>query len=333
MKVSKKLKEEFKDIISQGPSDIGVTDLAEMTIDTKPDSIPHATHPYKLALQHQEFLRKEIQALLDTKVIVPSVSKYAAPCMVVLRKCKLPNSNLREHHHLVNNYHALNRTLEPINCEKSNANGTLALVPQLKIKNMWSALKGKSIFSAIDLCSSYHHILIWPEDRDKTAFVCDFGKFEFTRASFGITTSPDFLKDLMNKLFFSCSQFCLVYMDDLLCFSDSPEKHLEHLRIIFSKFWTTKLKVKLSKSDFFKQELEFLGHKLGPHGISLVDDKKSAIDRIKLPTNVKEVQSVIGLLGYLNFYIPAYSELIRHMTKLTQQNVPFLWDDKCQKAL
>ena len=51
-----KLKEEFKDIISQGPSDIGVTDLVEMTIDTKPDSIPHATHPYKLALQHQEFL-------------------------------------------------------------------------------------------------------------------------------------------------------------------------------------------------------------------------------------------------------------------------------------
>ena len=52
----KQLKEEFKDIISQGPSDIGKTDLAEMTIDTKPDSIPHALHPYKLALQHQEFL-------------------------------------------------------------------------------------------------------------------------------------------------------------------------------------------------------------------------------------------------------------------------------------
>ena len=50
------LKEEFKDIISQGPSDISMTDLAEMMIDTKLDSIPHALHPYKLALQHQEFL-------------------------------------------------------------------------------------------------------------------------------------------------------------------------------------------------------------------------------------------------------------------------------------
>ena len=218
-------------------------------------------------------------------------------------------------------------------CDKWNANGTLALVPELKIENMWSALKGKSVFSAIDLWSSYHHILIRPEDRHKTAFVCDFGKFKFTRASFGITTFPDFLKDLMNKLFFSCSQFCLVYMDDLLCFSDSPEQHLTHLQTIFTKFHTANLKVKLSKSDFFKQELEFLGHKLGPHGISPADDKKLAIDRIKPPTNVQEVRSVIGLLGYLNFYIPAYAELIRHMMRLTRKNVPFHWDEKCHRAL
>ena len=72
---------------------------------------------------------------------------------------------------------------------------------------------------------------------------------------------------------------------------------------------------------------------MGPHGISPANDKKSAIDRIKPPTNVKEVRSVIGLIGYLNFYIPAYSELIRHMTKLTRKNIPFNWDDKCRKAL
>ena len=57
------------------------------------------------------------------------------------------------------------------------------------------------------------------------------------------------------------------------------------------------------------------------------------MERIKLPTNVKEVRSVIGLLGYLNFFIPAYSEMIRHMTKLTWKNVPFHWDEKCQRSL
>ena len=198
---------------------------------------------------------------------------------------------------------------------------------------MWSTLKDKKVFSSVDLRSSYHHIFIKPEYQHKTAFVCDFGKFEFTRASFGIATSPDFLKDLMNKLFFGFGSFCVVYMDDLLIFSDSPEQHLEHPERIFAKFHTLNLKEKLSKSDFFKEELEFLGHKIGIHGISPADEKISAIQCIKPPKNVKEVRSVVGLLGFLNFFIPVYSETIRHMTRLTRKNTPFVWDEKCQKSL
>ena len=201
------------------------------------------------------------------------------------------------------------------------------------IEHMWSTLKDKKVFSSVDLRSSYHHIMIKESDCHKTAFVCDFGKFEFCRASFGIATSPDFLKDLMNKLFFGYGHFCTVYMDDLLIYSDSIEQHLEHLEKIFEKFWESKLKVKLSKSEFFKEELEFLGHKIGIHGISPADAKISAIQRIKPPKNIKEVRSIVGLLGYLNFFIPAYSELIRHMTKLTRKNAPFEWDEKCQNVL
>ena len=332
------LKEEYKDIFSIGPSDIGIMDLSEMTIDTKEDAIPYAARPYKLVLQHQVFLRREIQALLDAKIIVPSISQYAAPCMVVPRKCRDPSTaSIREVACLVINYKKLNKNLIPRKCEKPNSNGTLALVPQPRIEHMMSSLKNKKVFSSIDLWSSYHHILIKPEDRHKTAFVCDFGKFEFTRASFGIVTSPDFLKDLMNKLFFGFGSFCVVYMDDLLVFSDSPQQHLQHLEKVFQKFRESKLKVKLSKSDFFKEELEFLGHKIGIHGICPSEEKLSAIERIKPPTNVRELHSVIGLLGYLNFFIPAYFETIRHMTKLTQKNIPFYWDEnflfKCQKSL
>ena len=81
----------------------------------------------------------------------------------------------------------------------------------------------------------------------------------------------------------------MVYMDDLLIYSDSPQEHLTHLQKIFQKFRESKLKVKLSKSDFFKEELEFLGHKIGIHGICPADDKLSVIQRIKPPKNVKEV--------------------------------------------
>ena len=84
------LKEKYHDIFSIGPSDVGITDLAQMTINTRADTILYVVRPYKLALQHQDFLCKEIQALLDAKIIVPRISQYAAPCMVVPRKCKDP---------------------------------------------------------------------------------------------------------------------------------------------------------------------------------------------------------------------------------------------------
>ena len=86
------LKEKYKNIFSIDPSDIGITDLSEMTIDTKEDAIPYAARPYKLVLQHQDFLKREIQALLDAKIIVPSISQYVAPCMVVPRKCGDPST-------------------------------------------------------------------------------------------------------------------------------------------------------------------------------------------------------------------------------------------------
>ena len=119
------LKEEYKDIFSTGPSDIGITDLSEMTIDTKEDAVPYTARPYKLVLQHQDFLRREIQALLDAKIIVPSISQYAAPCMVVPRKCRDPSTaSIHKVAHLVINYKKLNKNLIPRECEKPNSNGT-----------------------------------------------------------------------------------------------------------------------------------------------------------------------------------------------------------------
>ena len=104
------LEKKYTDIFSTGPSDIGITDLSEMTIDTRDDAIPYAAQPYKLALQHQQFLRREIQALLDTGIIVPSISQYAAQCMVVPRKCKDPQTaQIRDLACLVINYKKLDK--------------------------------------------------------------------------------------------------------------------------------------------------------------------------------------------------------------------------------
>ena len=137
----------------------------------------------------------------------------------------------------------------------------------------------------------------------------------------------------MNKLFFDCDSFCIVYIDDLLVFSESEEEHLRHLEIIFEKFRNADLKLKISKCQFWKKEIEYLGHLVSKEGIKVMLDKINTVLRIKPPSNVKEVKSALGIMGYVTSFIPMYSKVVQHINKLTRKNVPFVWDQKCQDSL
>ena len=99
----KQLLKRYDDIISKHSLDIGKTPLETMTIDVKPSSKPAASKPYNTALKHQEFLKQELKALLESGVIERSMSPYAAPIIVVNRKCK-PGAPLKEQKHLVIDY-------------------------------------------------------------------------------------------------------------------------------------------------------------------------------------------------------------------------------------
>ena len=322
----------YKDIISKHSLDIGITPLETMTIDVKPGSKPATSKPYNTALKNQEFLKQELKALLDSGVIERSMSPYAAPIIVVNQKCKL-GAPLKEQKCLVIDYWKLNQQLITAESAQNKSKGLLALIPTPKIEHIWYKLRKAKYLSAIDLRSGYHHIPIAKEDCHQSAFVCEYGKFKFKQASFGISTCPDYLKSLMNKLFFDCNSFCIVYMDDLLVFSESKKEHLKHLEIIFEKFRNADLKLKLSKCQFWKKEIKYLGHLVSQEGIKVMPDKINTVLRIKPPSNVKEAKSALGIMGYIASFIPMYSEVVRHINRLMRKNVPFVWDQKCQDSL
>ena len=185
-------------ILPQNSSDIGKTPLETMTIDVKPGLIPAASRPYDTSLKNWEFLRQELKALLESGVIERSMSAYAAPIIIVNRKCK-PGVPLKKQKCLVIDYRKLNRQLLMAETAQNKSKGLLALIPTPKIEHIWHKIKSAKYLSAIDLRSGYHHIPIAEKDCHKSAFVCEYGKFEFKRARFGILTCPDYVKSLINK--------------------------------------------------------------------------------------------------------------------------------------
>ena len=72
---------------------------------------------------------------------------------------------------------------------------------------------------------------------------------------------------------------------------------------------------------------------MSQEGIKVMPDKINTVLRIKPLSNIKETKSVLGIMGYVASFIPMYSEVVRHINRLTRKNVPFVWDQKCQNSL
>ena len=128
------------------------------------------------------------------------------------------------------------------------------------------------------LRSGYHQIKIRLADIPKIAFSTRYGLYEYLVMSFGLTNAPAYFMYLMNSVFMlELDKFVVVFIDDILVYSENEEDHVEHLRIVLTRLREHKLYAKFNKCEFWLWKVPFLGHVLSENGIS-VD-----------PTKVQEV--------------------------------------------
>jgi hypothetical protein len=148
--------------------------------------------------------------------------------------------------------------------------------PLPRIEDLFDQLRGASVFSKIDLRSGYHQLRIRPSNIPKTAFVTKYGLNEFTVMSFGVTNAPAFFMNLMNSVFMDyLDKFVVVFIDDILIYSQSEEEHVDHLKMVLQRLRDHQLYAKLSKCEFWINEVMFLGHIINKDGL-VVDPKKVA---------------------------------------------------------
>ena len=318
--------EEYGEAFSKNNEDIGRTKLVKMDIDTG-DSPLVSSRPYTLPLKHYEWVQREIESLKRAGIITKSMSKWASPIVIVPKKSAPGEPPKRR---LCVDFRKVNELQQEV-ITAGKTKGQISIHPLPKIDEMYAKLKGAKVFSTIDLRSGYHHIALGKSSRAKTAFVMPFGKYEFLMVPFGLAQAPAYFQLLTNKVLKGL-KFTMMYLDDIIIFSQDELQHLEHLEIVFSCLQEAGLKMKCSKCDFFKSEIHYLGHLISPEGISLLPNKLDSIKHMPVPNSVKEIKQFLGLTGYYRKFVPRFADISRPLTTLMKKDAKFEWTSACQKS-
>jgi hypothetical protein len=162
--------------------------------------------------------------------------------------------------------------------------------PLPRIEDLFDQLRGVSVFSKIDLRSGYHQLRIWPSDIPKTTFITKYGLYEFTVMSFGLTNAPAYFMYLMNSVFMDyLDKFVVVFIDDILIYSQNEQEHEEHLRKVLQRLRDGQLYAKISKCEFWISDVLFLGHIINREGLVVDPKKVTAILDWKAPKDVRGI--------------------------------------------
>ena len=205
--------------------------------------------------------------------------------------------------------------------------------PLLRIDDLFDQLRRARVYSKIDLRTGYHHLRVREADIPKKAFTTWYGHFEFTVMPFGLTKAPTAFMGPINRLFQPyLDQFVVVFVDDILIYSQSEVEHEDHLRIVLQLLRDHQLYAKFSKCEFWLAKVDFLGHVVSASGMSVVPGKVEAVMSWERPKSVFEIHSFLGLAGYYRRFIEDFSRLAALMTKFTRKEVKFVWDDSCERA-
>ncbi|GBG58981.1 hypothetical protein CBR_g24330 [Chara braunii] len=260
-----------------------------------------------------EELRRQSDEMIDKGWIKHSESEFGAPVLFVPKK----GGKLR----MCINYRGLNRII------RKNA------YPLPRIDDLLDAASGCKVFSKIDLKSGYHQIEVDPVDQHKTAFKTHDGLYEFTVMPFGLTNARATFQSLMDKVLREqIGRFVVVYLDDILIFSKSMEEHLKHLEEVLAILKKTQLHLNLEKSEFGKDSVIYLGHRLSAAGLEPEATKIEVIRDWPQPPNIRELRSFLGLASYYWKFVPRFSIIARPLSRLTSKNVPYSWDAACTEA-
>lgn len=276
---------------------LGRTDKMKFHIDTG-DAKPFRERQYPLSPYIMKLLNKELDEMLKLNVVEPSHSAWNSPVLLV----KKSSGEQR----FCYDGRALNKVTKP------------DAYPLPRVDRILSLLKNAKFISSIDLRKAFWQIPLEEDSKEKTAFsIPGRGLFHFNVVPFGLRNSAQCQQRLMDLVLtpkLENNVFC--YLDDIIIISETFEEHISILEEVLARLKDAKLTINLSKCQFFKDSLKYLGFVVDSQGLRTDGDKVASLVNFARPTTTTEIKRFIGTASWYRRFIQHFSTLVSPINDL-----------------
>ena len=295
------LLKEYHDIFSLEKRDMGHTNATKHKIVLKdPDTPPFKEHFYRIPPPQLDEVREHLKLMLDAGVIRPSNSPWCNAVVLVRKK----GGSLR--------FCIDFRKLNSLTVKDSH--------PLPHICETLESLAGAAHYSMFDMNSGFWQVPMDEESKQYTAFTLgSMGLYECESMPFGLCNAlPTFQRLMQNCLGELNLTYCLIYLDDVIVFSDTPEEHLWRMRVVFDRLCEHGLKLKPSKCEVFKSEINYLAHHMSQKGVLPSKRNLESIAQCPPSDMYTKVKSFVGLVGHYRCFIKGFAKIAPPLYDLTR---------------
>ncbi|XP_010317466.2 uncharacterized protein [Solanum lycopersicum] len=265
-------------------------------------TVAPAQAPYRMAPKELVKLHKQLNELLDARLIQPSKAPYGVPILFQNKQDGTMQMCL--------DYRALNKAT------------IKNKYPVPLVHDLTDTLSKACWFTKLDLREGYWQVRIVEGDEPKTTSVTRYGSYEFLVMPFRLTNAPATFCNLMNNVLFDyVDDIVVVYIDDIFIYSRTLEEHINHLSLVLSQLRKYTLYVKIEKCEFDQEEIKFFGHLVTKNQVRMDPKKVQDIVDWQAPRHVKGLRSFHVLANYYRKFIAAYSKRVAALTDLLKKDI------------